>query len=236
MIRVNTIYPAFMGEVNKFGIGAPCTFVRLSGCNIRCYKKTLGVLCDTPEALEVRSGKEMTEEDILVACENYGNPLICITGGEPLLQDIDKLIHDLYMGGFDVVVETNGTVDINRHRKNNFASFVIDFKCPSTGHMGGMVPGNFEGLMRGDFVKFVLYDEADYEVFKKEYHAHRGFMGMVAVGTFWGSRISNQWLLKKMQEDGISAYLNMQTHKMMCLYDKLRETDEVSKLFIPREL
>ena len=49
---LNTIYTTFQGEVNPFGIGFPVIFLRLQGCHLRCYKKTLGVLCDTPEGLD----------------------------------------------------------------------------------------------------------------------------------------------------------------------------------------
>ena len=62
-IKVNTIYPAFAGEVNAHGIGVPCVFVRLAGCNLRCYFKTKGILCDTPEALEMKNGKDMLSLD-----------------------------------------------------------------------------------------------------------------------------------------------------------------------------
>ena len=84
-LMVNTIYPAFMGEVNLLGIGAPCTFVRLSGCNLRCYKNTMGTLCDTPEALELKCGNPMSVDEVIMQLDRYAErPIVCLTGGEPL--------------------------------------------------------------------------------------------------------------------------------------------------------
>ena len=71
-LKVQTIYPAFMGEVNECGIGAPCVFIRLAGCNLRCYEKTRGCLCDTPEALAMTSGEQMSVGDIVQVANQYG--------------------------------------------------------------------------------------------------------------------------------------------------------------------
>lgn len=238
MLYVNTIYPAFMGEVNKFGIGAPCTFVRLAGCNIRCYYKTLGTLCDTPEALVVDSGKKLQEEDILKQCNHYGNNIVCLTGGEPLCQEVKPLLRLLVNHGFNVVIETNGTRDIKPFQMEG-VSFVVDFKSTSTNYKRSMLEGNFFSMRHGDFLKFVIYDKRDYEDFVEWYKSYRDLLVQgfhLAVGVFWGSKITYDWLLRKIQADGIPAYLNMQTHKMMCLYDDSKDKDEFGKLFIPKEL
>ena len=238
MIKINTIYPAFMGEVNKFGIGAPCTFVRLAGCNIRCYAEVLGSFCDTPEALCFNGGKQMSVEDIVSQCKAYGNNIICLTGGEPLCQDVKSLLRFLVYYGFSVVVETNGTRSIRPYQMEG-VSFVVDYKSTSTGYKQRMVEDNFFALKHGDFLKFVIYDERDYKDFVEWYKSYRdhlvqGFQ--LAVGTFWGSKITYDWLLRKIQFAGIPAYLNMQTHKMLCLYDKFKDDEDFSKLFIPKEL
>lgn len=238
MINVNTIYPAFMGEVNKFGIGAPCTFVRLAGCNIRCYAEVLGSFCDTPEALCFNGGKQMLEEDILVACKNYGNKVICLTGGEPLCQEVRPLLRLLVSYGFNVVVETNGTRSIRPYQMDG-VSFVVDYKSISTGYKHKMIEDNFFALKHGDFLKFVIYDEKDYKDFVEWYKSYRDHLVQgfhIAVGTFWGSKITYDWLLRKVQFAGIPAYLNMQTHKMMCMYDSYKDNKDFSKLIIPKEL
>ena len=100
-LKVNTIYPAYMGECNKYGIGVPCTFIRLNGCNLRCYLKKKGTTCDTPEALDCADGKRMEVSAIIKSVRNIGNKVICLTGGEPLLQDCTKLLTELVNDGFN---------------------------------------------------------------------------------------------------------------------------------------
>lgn len=232
-LKVNVIYPAFMGEVNKYGIGAPCTFVRLAGCNLRCYYRTLRVLCDTPEALDGTDSKEMTPKEILKKVRSFNNKLICITGGEPLLQDLTELLVLLVNNGFNIVIETNGTIDISKYRHIRGVSFVLDYKTESTGECGKMLTDNYELLNEDDFVKVVVRDENDFEGFVEWYQYWATPTFNVAVGCFWGGNITNQRLLELLHLNDIEAYLNMQTHKLICLYDK---TEDFTDLVIPKEL
>ena len=50
-MKLNSLYITFQGEQYPHGIGHPAIFLRLQGCHLRCYKKTMGILCDTPEGL-----------------------------------------------------------------------------------------------------------------------------------------------------------------------------------------
>lgn len=235
-LKVNTIYPAYMGEVNKFGIGVPCVFVRLAGCNIRCYKKTLGVLCDTPEALEMHSGKDMSAEDIFGEVKKYDAKIVCLTGGEPLMQNVSGLLSILTENGLSVVVETNGTRRVALYRMPG-VSFVVDYKSKSSGCEELML-NQYKGLTEDDFLKFVLYDRADYEYFKAFVLCKVcGFTeAKIAVGLFWGAKIGYQELISWLIADEIydRVYLNMQTHKMAVLHDE--KIGELQKLFIPKEL
>lgn len=232
---VNSIYPAFMGEVNKFGIGAPCTFLRLAGCNLRCYKATKGILCDTPEALEL-SGTVMSTTSIFTKLEELNCKLVCLTGGEPLFQFVPPLVKKLSESGYHIVVETNGSMGIAVLRDIKNVSFVVDYKSKSTGHSSAMLERNYPLMNEDDFIKFVLDDEEDYWEFRKWVFAHPTFKGKIAVGLFWGSKLTYAELLQLLREDYINVYVNMQTHKMSCLYDAQKGTEGFNKLFIPRDL
>ena len=54
-------------------------FVRLAGCDLRC------TWCDTAYAFS--EGQKMSIDDVLQQVEEYGSPLVEVTGGEPLLQE-----------------------------------------------------------------------------------------------------------------------------------------------------
>ncbi|HOW86083.1 MAG TPA: 7-carboxy-7-deazaguanine synthase QueE [Candidatus Aminicenantes bacterium] len=85
--------------------GEPTIFVRLAGCNLRCG------FCDTKKAW--RGGREMSIEAIAAEVERrrqgYPAAWVCLTGGEPLAQDVRPLVRRLRAEGFRVQIETNGT-------------------------------------------------------------------------------------------------------------------------------
>lgn len=237
-IKVNTIYPAFMGEVNTHGIGVPCTFVRLAGCNLRCYFKTKGTLCDTPEALEMKSGKDISVSEIANEVRCFGRKIVCLTGGEPLMQDVKELLTELSNNGYFVVVETNGSKSIAPYRHIRNVSFVVDVKSASSGESERMLEENYELLDKNDFLKFVIDTEEDYNEFYRWVSAHDYLDCNFAVGTFWGSEISYAKLIKNVRRVAWSVpiHLNMQTHKMACLYDSYKDNSSFKYLFIPKDL
>lgn len=234
-LNVNIIYPSFMGEVNTHGIGVPCTFVRLSGCNLRCYYKTKGVFCDTPEALKVNGGKEMSVAEIVHQVRTLGRKVVCLTGGEPLMQDVKELLTELSNHGYYVVVETNGSKSIAPYRHIRNVSFVVDVKSTSSGESERMLEENYGLLDRNDFLKFVVDTKEDVTEFEQWVFSHNYIGCNVAVGTFWGSKISYADLIEKVVVETtlIPVYLNMQTHKMACLYDHY---EDVTHIFVPRTL
>ncbi|HID57066.1 TPA: 7-carboxy-7-deazaguanine synthase QueE [Candidatus Poribacteria bacterium] len=102
MVRVIEIFYSIQGEGHR--TGQPMVFVRLAGCNLRCD------FCDTKYAWKMERGKRMSEEEILEEVSKYGCDWVCLTGGEPTLQDLSKLIPMLREEGYKVAVETNGTI------------------------------------------------------------------------------------------------------------------------------
>ena len=137
MYYINCVYPAFQGEVNSDGIGAPVIFVRFQGCHLRCYAKTLGTLCDTPEGLEGKSGGINYSLNDLYTIINTqsimmgGVKLLCITGGDPLWRKKEPMI-ELFLWlskkGFTMSIETSGTLSIEPYRYIPNVHFVLDYK------------------------------------------------------------------------------------------------------------
>lgn len=99
-LQVAEIFFSIQGE--GMNIGMPMVFIRLIGCNLRCE------FCDTKYAL--RGGQEIEIDDIVKEVRHYGCNKVCLTGGEPLLQDITELCFQLRGQGYWVGVETNGTI------------------------------------------------------------------------------------------------------------------------------
>jgi len=101
-MRICEIFVSLQGEGTD--AGTPCTFVRLAGCNLRCS------YCDTEYAFH--GGKEMSDGEISDTVSGLGCRRVCITGGEPLLQDVRSLCNLLRSEGFHVKLETNGSLPL----------------------------------------------------------------------------------------------------------------------------
>ena len=99
-MKVNEIFYSLQGEGKYTGTAA--VFLRLSGCNMRCW------FCDT----EHEEGTEMTEEEITERVSQYPARHIVITGGEPTMQLNGKLTQLLHERGFYIQIETNGSLPL----------------------------------------------------------------------------------------------------------------------------
>lgn len=151
-LYVTEIFRSIQGESTH--AGRPCTFVRLSGCNLRC------LWCDTAYSWE--PGAPMSVEDVLAEVDRQGCPLVEITGGEPLAQaETPELARRLVEAGYEVLVETNGSLPIDALDRR--VSAIVDVKCPSSGMAGQMDRGNFERLRAKDELKFVIADRQDFD-------------------------------------------------------------------------
>jgi len=152
-MRVFEIFPSIQGEGPYQGI--PSTFIRLSGCNLRCG------WCDTPKTQDGSAGEEMTVDEVLGQVKRCGFSHVCITGGEPLLQqdELLALLKDLHEDGYVIEIETNGTIDPAPSME--FSTICMDIKCPSSGEMS-FIPF-VKKLRPSDCVKFVVKGAEDLE-------------------------------------------------------------------------
>lgn len=135
-------------------MGLPCTFVRLTGCHLRC------AWCDTAYAFY--EGKEMAIEEIVLKVEQLGLKLVELTGGEPLLQEeafvLIKRMLDL---NYKVLVETSGAIRLDRLDLRTIK--IMDIKCPSSKMSDKMIWKNINFLKRRDEVKFVIGNREDFD-------------------------------------------------------------------------
>jgi 7-carboxy-7-deazaguanine synthase len=149
---VHEIYASIQGESTFAGL--PCTFVRTTGCNLRC------AWCDTPQAFY--GGERMRRSDVLARALSFETALVEVTGGEPLLQpSVFPLMAELCDAGRTVLVETSGEADVSRvdvrvHK-------VMDLKCPGSGESHRNRWSNLDHIGPRDEIKFVLADRRDYE-------------------------------------------------------------------------
>jgi 7-carboxy-7-deazaguanine synthase len=102
-LRVCEIFASVQGE--GIWTGVPSTFVRISGCNLRCG------WCDTPYASWHPEGEIVPVDQIAQAVIDNGLNHVVLTGGEPMLfEAIEPLALRLREAGKTITIETAGTV------------------------------------------------------------------------------------------------------------------------------
>ena len=103
MLRVNDIFYSLQGEGHN--VGRAAVFIRFAGCNLRCP------FCDT----DFESFREMTADEIIEAIAPFESRFVVLTGGEPTLQVDEAFVDLLHTHGYEVAMESNGTIPAPRN-------------------------------------------------------------------------------------------------------------------------
>ena len=126
------------------------------GCNLTC------TWCDTKytwvgqeKAKEGIDYAKMSSKQILQEISEFNASLVTITGGEPLLQPVEHLIKNLVNAGYDVLIETNGTIQPSKELRKLVSIWSVS---PKTSNAGFSVRYNLEWLqdVRDYYLKFVV--------------------------------------------------------------------------------
>src|SRR4026207_2454128 len=122
MLRVTEIFRSIQGESTH--AGRPCTFVRLTGCPMRC------VWCDSEYTFT--GGEHYSIDDIMARGKAFDCNLVEVTGGGPLPQKkAFKLSGRLCEEDYEVLIETGGYV--STAGLDQRAKIILDIKCPASG-------------------------------------------------------------------------------------------------------
>ncbi len=144
-LAVQDIFATFQGE--GLYTGWPSVFIRLGGCNLAC------AFCDTEfESYENRSLADIMEDITAKAQNEHGERvrgLVVITGGEPLRQPIEALCRALLEEGFNVQIETNGTLWRPLPKK-------VDVVCSPKATERGYFPLRDDVLQHASALKFII--------------------------------------------------------------------------------
>ena len=83
--------------------GRAAYFIRLAGCDVGC------VWCDVKESWDASKHPVLSIEEIVSSALAHPGRLAIITGGEPLLYNLDALTTALKKAGFEINMETSGS-------------------------------------------------------------------------------------------------------------------------------
>ena len=209
-LRVTEIFHSIQGESTWAGL--PCTFIRLTGCPLRC------VWCDTEYAFY--GGDRLELDDIMAKVEEIGTRLVEITGGEPLIhRNAFVLAERLLDRGYTVLIETSGAIDIAPLDKRTHR--IMDLKCPDSGEESRNLWSNLDHLTHRDEIKFVIASRRDYEWMRDVIRDHRlgdrvarAELRSLLVSPVWEKmdfRELAEWIL----EDRLPVRYQIQLHKVI---------------------
>ena len=202
-MQVTEIFLSIQGEGSR--AGRPCVFVRFTGCDLRC------AYCDTAYAFH--GGRPMSREEILAEVARHPGRLVCLTGGEPLLQkELPALAQDLLDRGYEVVVETHGQLPLEGLPPA--AVRIADVKTPGSGE-GATDLAWLGRLSPRDEVKFVVCSQEDFRWSLDVIRRHRLEGRVEVLLSPSHGQVDPRDLARWMLESGVQARLNIQIHKVV---------------------
>ncbi|MCB9684076.1 MAG: radical SAM protein [Alphaproteobacteria bacterium] len=203
-LRITEIYPSVQGESTH--VGKPCTFVRLTGCNLRC------TWCDSAFTFTGGGWREL--DDVVAEAHAHGLRTVEVTGGEPLLQPaVVPLMQALLDLGHEVLLETSGSLSIAEVPEQ--VRVILDLKAPGSGEVERNLWENVALLRPHHEVKIVLASRSDYE-WAREVVRERDLASRCEVlfSPVWGALVPAElatWIV----EDRLPVRFQLQLHKVV---------------------
>ncbi len=211
--KVNEMFRSIEGEGIRSG--QLCSFIRFSGCNLNC------IYCDTVYAQNKDLGDWVYAEDIenWLIVGKFKN--VTLTGGEPLIQqDIEVLIKKILDLGFNVNIETNGSISLHNIKKLfAYKNLIItmDYKLPSSRMENSTKVHNLELLRENDVLKFVVEDLNDMD-YVKMFLKYYDIKANVFISPVFGKADMVAFVDYMSKEDcfnKVGARLQVQLHKII---------------------
>ena len=203
-LRITEIFCSLQGESRS--TGWPTTFVRLTGCPLRCG------YCDTAYAF--KGGEWLSLSEILRRVDEIGVSHVTVTGGEPLAQKASlELLAALCDRDYQVSLETSGALDISDVDPR--VARVVDIKTPGSLEQEKNLWENLHDLRSSDQLKFVICDRDDYQWSKQLMNEHQlqqrcEVLFSPAYGQLQAVELA-EWIL----EDRLPVRFQMQLHKVL---------------------
>lgn len=192
MLPVMEAFYTLQGE--GFHTGKAAYFIRLGGCDVGC------VWCDVKESWDASKHPQQSVEQIVEGALQYPGRMVVITGGEPLMHNLDILTNALHQAGFSINIETSGSSPLSGQ---------LDWICVSPKKFKAPLP---EVLAKAHELKVVVFNKSDFEWAEK--HA-----AMVPAGCQlylqpeWDKRNEMTPLIVSYIQQHPQWQLSLQTHK-----------------------
>lgn len=222
MLRVVEHYVSTQGEGPR--TGAMTQFVRFAGCNLKCPAWP----CDTPFAIDPKLYREEQKslqpwtvaEHVKTMHRETGAFNICLTGGEPFLQNhfaLETFLRGLKDETMSFEAFTNGTFEIPEVFFDELRLHpVMDWKLPGSGEDTWVQARARNVQLMSKYeagaVKFTVANESDFRAALDIWKVIVQDLGLpVFVGPVWG-KIEPSQIVEYIKEAKVPWYLNVQVH------------------------
>jgi 7-carboxy-7-deazaguanine synthase len=203
-LKLTEIFHSLQGEADT--AGWPTTFVRLTGCPLRCQ------YCDTTYAFHGGDWWELPA--ILERVDSLGARYVCVTGGEPLAQRAClDLLRALCDAGYRVSLETSGAMSIEAVDPRVVR--VVDVKTPGSREAHRNRYDQLALLRVEEQIKFVLCDRADYEWSRERIAALQLTDRCQVLLSASHEQLPAKQLAEWILEDRLPVRFQMQLHKIL---------------------
>lgn len=203
-LKIFEIFYSLQGESSR--IGLPTTFIRLSGCPMRCH------YCDTAYAFQ--GGSMMAIDEIMEAIKKYHTHYVTVTGGEPLAQkEVLNLLKVLADQNFKVSLETGGGLSIKKVDPR--IKIILDIKTPESGEEKKNYWENLNFIHLKDEIKFVLCSRKDYDWAKKIINQYKLLEKCGILFSPVYQKLNNTDLGNWILEDQLPVRMQIQLHKLL---------------------
>lgn len=226
VLRVSEVYTSVQGEGPRTGMGT--VFLRFGGCNLRCP----GWPCDTIYAIDPKYRSEWARgsgrsvlASVIGECDRNNVENVCLTGGEPFLQNHDALrfiVDGLLREDIQVEAFSNGQIKYPDWAFEK-VNFIMDWKLPGSGNAADrneetfcLMVDNIKKLKLTDAIKLVIKDHND---FNHAVEVWKDFddetQAQWWAGVVWGQDFTSAHLVDLIQQEQLPWNLNVQTHKYL---------------------
>ncbi len=203
-LLVHELYRSLQGESTHAGL--PCTFVRLTACNLRC------LYCDTAHAF--KQGRLLATDEVVSQVLAMGDQLVEITGGEPLLQEeVHPLMRRLCDAGRTVLLETGGSVSLAQVDPR--VRVILDIKTPGSGESQANDWSNIAWLRPSDEAKFVICGPEDWAWTLATIQRHDLLTRCAVLASPCHGRVDPRDLAQWVLESRLPIRLQIQLHKLL---------------------
>jgi len=129
-----------------FHQGRAAYFIRLGGCDVGCH------WCDVKESWDINAHPKLSLEQIVGEASQHQGRLAVVTGGEPLMHNLDELTTALHQAGFETNIETSGVCEQVTGAWDWICFSPKKFKKP-----------NPEIYAKAHELKVIIYNQSDFE-------------------------------------------------------------------------